>query len=317
MIWIGGLTAVFAGTVGLTQFDIKKVIAYSTCSQLGYMILICGLASVSVSLFHLFNHAFFKAVLFIGAGSIIHAASDEQDMRKYGSISMLTPFLCIVFYTASMALTGLPFLSGFYSKDAILEILVANNSNLLCLWGYWSGLAAAVFTVAYSLKIYIWSFFSKTTKNFKSMVEVWHSISSIEIIVIFILILLSILGGFLFKDCFIGLGGNFFQSIVHINTNYADAEFLPAWIKLIPFISFIVVALIYIYIVKNNILYKNLVEKYKLNYNIFTFLNNKWYFNLIQNKYIVLKILDVCYFSFWVWDRLILEQLNLNKRLAK
>jgi NADH:ubiquinone oxidoreductase subunit 5 (subunit L)/multisubunit Na+/H+ antiporter MnhA subunit len=100
------------------------------------MILICGLASVSVSLFHLFNHAFFKAVLFIGAGSIIHAASDEQDMRKYGSISMLTPFLCIVFYTASMALTGLPFLSGFYSKDAILEILVANNSNLLCLWGY-------------------------------------------------------------------------------------------------------------------------------------------------------------------------------------
>ncbi len=117
----GALTAIFAGSVGLLQFDIKRVIAYSTCSQLGYMILICGGAVFSLGLFHLFNPAFFKAMLFLGAGAVIHANSDEQDMRKYGLIGLFSPFLCMVFLIASLALMGIPFLSGFYSKDSILE----------------------------------------------------------------------------------------------------------------------------------------------------------------------------------------------------
>jgi len=127
-IVFGSLTAIFAGTVGITQFDIKRVIAYSTCSQLGYMILICGGAVFSVGLFHLFNHAFFKAALFLGAGSIIHAASDEQDMRRYGLIGIISPFLSVLFLVASLSLMGLPFLSGFYSKDVILESIITNNS---------------------------------------------------------------------------------------------------------------------------------------------------------------------------------------------
>jgi NADH:ubiquinone oxidoreductase subunit 5 (subunit L)/multisubunit Na+/H+ antiporter MnhA subunit len=125
----GALTAIFAGSVGITQYDIKRVVAYSTCSQLGYMILICGCALFSIGLFHLFNHAFFKALLFLGSGSIIHAMSDEQDMRKYGLLSEFTPFVSQAFLIASIALMGLPFLAGFYSKDSILEILISSHSE--------------------------------------------------------------------------------------------------------------------------------------------------------------------------------------------
>lgn len=135
VILFGAVTAIFAGTVGLLQYDIKKVIAYSTCSQLGYMVLVCGCSAYSLGLFHLFNHAFFKALLFLGAGSIIHAMSDEQDMRKYGALFIKTPFLCVVFLLASLALMGIPFLTGFYSKDSILEVLAAGSSEYET-WGH-------------------------------------------------------------------------------------------------------------------------------------------------------------------------------------
>jgi NADH:ubiquinone oxidoreductase subunit 5 (subunit L)/multisubunit Na+/H+ antiporter MnhA subunit len=131
----GAITALFAGSVGLVQHDIKRVIAYSTCSQLGYMILICGCSAFTLGLFHLFNHAFFKALLFLGSGSIIHAINDEQDMRKYGSLNRITPLLTIIFMISSIALIGFPFFSGFYSKDSILEILIVSN-NIIALWGF-------------------------------------------------------------------------------------------------------------------------------------------------------------------------------------
>ena len=121
--------------MGITQYDIKRVVAYSTCSQLGYMILICGGATFSIGLFHLFNHAFFKALLFLGSGSIIHAAFDEQDMRKYGLLGVLSPFLTIGFLGASLALVGTPFLSGYYSKDGILEVLLS-SATFGGIWGY-------------------------------------------------------------------------------------------------------------------------------------------------------------------------------------
>lgn len=124
----GGLTAFFAGTVGLVQYDIKKVIAYSTCSQLGYMFFSCGLSNYSVGLFHLFNHGFFKALLFLGAGSVIHALLDEQDMRKMGGLLKLLPLTYIAIFIGSLALLGFPFLSGFYSKDVILEIVYSKFS---------------------------------------------------------------------------------------------------------------------------------------------------------------------------------------------
>lgn len=122
MTVVGALTGFFAATVGVVQLDLKKVVAYSTCSQLGYMVMICGLSNYSVSLFHLVNHAFFKALLFLSAGSIIHAVGDEQDMRKMGGLRTFIPLTYVGVLIGSLSLMGFPYLSGFYSKDLILEL---------------------------------------------------------------------------------------------------------------------------------------------------------------------------------------------------
>jgi NADH-ubiquinone oxidoreductase chain 5 len=128
LIIIGSLTAFMAATIGLVQNDIKRVIAYSTCSQLGYMIFSCGVSNYSVSLFHLMNHAFFKALLFLSAGSIIHAMNDEQDMRKLGGLARSLPLTYSLMLIGSLSLMGFPFLTGYYSKDAILELTFAHFS---------------------------------------------------------------------------------------------------------------------------------------------------------------------------------------------
>lgn len=128
MTVIGALTAIMAATIGLVQNDIKRVIAYSTCSQLGYMVFACGLSNYSVSLFHLMNHAFFKALLFLSAGSVIHALADEQDMRKMGGLIKTLPTTYSLMLIGSLSLMGFPFLTGFYSKDAILELTFAQYS---------------------------------------------------------------------------------------------------------------------------------------------------------------------------------------------
>jgi len=125
---IGALTAFFAATTGLVQNDLKRVIAYSTCSQLGYMVFACGLSNYSVSMFHLTNHAFFKALLFLSAGAVIHAMNDEQDMRKMGGLIKLMPFTYSMMLIGSLSLMGFPFMTGFYSKDVILELAYANYS---------------------------------------------------------------------------------------------------------------------------------------------------------------------------------------------
>jgi NADH-ubiquinone oxidoreductase chain 5 len=122
---IGSLTSFMAATIGVVQNDLKKVIAYSTCSQLGYMIFACGLSNYTISLFHLMNHAFFKALLFLSAGSIIHALADEQDMRKMGGLVKVLPITYIMIVIGSLALMGFPFLTGFYSKDILLELSFA------------------------------------------------------------------------------------------------------------------------------------------------------------------------------------------------
>jgi len=124
------MTAFFAATTGLFQNDLKRVIAYSTCSQLGYMIFACGVSNYSVGVFHLANHAFFKALLFLGAGSVIHAVADEQDMRRMGGLKRLIPFTFSVMLIGSLALMGFPFLTGFYSKDVILEVVFAKYTTM-------------------------------------------------------------------------------------------------------------------------------------------------------------------------------------------
>jgi len=128
--FFGALTAFFAATAGLVQNDIKKVIAYSTCSQLGYMIFACGLSAYSASFFHLANHAVFKALLFLSAGAVIHGLSNEQDMRRMGGLLKVMPFTYVMILIGSLSLMGFPFLTGFYSKDYILELAISESYDI-------------------------------------------------------------------------------------------------------------------------------------------------------------------------------------------
>lgn len=146
---MGALTGFFASSVGLVQNDLKRVIAYSTCSQLGYMVFACGLSHYSVALFHLVNHALFKALLFLSAGCIIHGISDEQDLRKMGGFVKFFPISFVMILIGSLSLTGIPFLTGFYSKDLILEVALSRYS-LIGNFAYFLGCSAALFTSFYS-----------------------------------------------------------------------------------------------------------------------------------------------------------------------
>ena len=151
---IGACTAFFASSVGLVQNDLKKVIAYSTCSQLGYMVFSCGLSNYSAGIFHLANHAFFKALLFLGAGAIIHAVNDEQDMRKMGGLKNLVPFTYSVMTIGSLALIGFPFLAGFYSKDLILELAYGKYTSFSH-FSYFLGSFGAFLTAFYSTRLLV------------------------------------------------------------------------------------------------------------------------------------------------------------------
>lgn len=232
---IGGLTALFAGTVGLVQYDIKKVIAYSTCSQLGYMFFACGMSNYSVGLFHLFNHGFFKALLFLGAGSVIHALLDEQDMRRMGGLVKLLPLTYAAILIGSLSLTGFPFLTGFYSKEVILEIAFSSYS-VSGFFIYWLGTLAAFITSFYSTRLAYLVFFAKSNSPAKA-ISVSHESTYFISYVLAILGFLSIFIGFIFKDLFIGLGTDFFDNSIFQLTSHAsmlNAEFLDYRYKLIP-----------------------------------------------------------------------------------
>jgi NADH-ubiquinone oxidoreductase chain 5 len=232
---VGALTAFFAATVGLVQNDIKKIIAYSTCSQLGYMTFICGLSHYSVSLFHLSNHAFFKALLFLSAGSIIHSLNNEQDIRKMGGLLQLMPFTYSMFLIGSLSLAGFPFLSGFYSKDVILEIAYTKYS-IEGLFAFWLGSITAFFTALYSIRLLHYVFFSKPNGYKVIMLKV-HEAPFLMALPLSALSILSIFSGYLTKDLFIGLGSDFFIDSIFIkpeNLTIIDSEFIPFYIKLLP-----------------------------------------------------------------------------------
>jgi NADH-ubiquinone oxidoreductase chain 5 len=202
--FIGSLTAFLASTIGVVQHDLKKVIAYSTCSQLGYMVLACGLSNYSISLFHLMNHAFFKALLFLSAGSVIHAMSDEQDMRKMGGLIKLIPVTYIMILVGSLALMGFPYLTGFYSKDILLE-LSFGTYHFTGLYAYWLGTFSAFFTSFYSIRL-IYLTFIRKNNNSKNVIIHVHESSYVMLIPLIILFFGSIFVGFIFKDLFLGLG---------------------------------------------------------------------------------------------------------------
>jgi NADH-ubiquinone oxidoreductase chain 5 len=233
--FFGATTAFFAATTGLLQNDLKKVIAYSTCSQLGYMVFACGLSSYSVSLFHLANHAFFKALLFLSAGSVIHAMSDEQDMRKLGGLVKLLPFTYVMMVIGSLALAGFPFLSGFYSKDVILEVAYAKYS-ISGNFAHWLGCISVFCTSFYSFRLLHFTFLN-STNSYKAVASHTHDAPAPMAIPLICLAFGSIFIGYLTRDMIIGLGTNFFEHSIFVlpkNLSIIDSEFIPTYIKLIP-----------------------------------------------------------------------------------
>jgi NADH-ubiquinone oxidoreductase chain 5 len=295
---VGALTAFFAGTIGLVQNDLKKVIAYSTCSQLGYMIFACGLSNYSLGVFHLYNHAFFKALLFLSAGSVIHAMSDEQDMRKMGGLKRILPYTYIMFVVGSLALMGFPFLTGFYSKDAILEIAFASHT-VVGHFAYWLGTFAAFCTSFYSIRL-IYLTFLNETNAFKNVIKNAHDAPFKMSLPLFFLSFGSIFVGYFSKDMFIGLGTDFWSNSLFVfpkNITIIDAEFLPTYIKLLPlFFSFTGVFLaIFLYHFQLNNFFK--IKISNIGVYFYNFLNRKWFFDKVYNEYIVQNILNIGFFK--------------------
>jgi len=208
--FFGALTAFLASTVGVFQNDIKRVIAYSTCSQLGYMVLAAGMSLYFVSFFHLFTHAFFKALLFLGAGSVIHALGDEQDMRRYGGTISLLPFSYVLFWLGSLALMGFPFLAGFYSKDLIIELVFSSFRVDAFIIG-WLAVLGAFFTAFYSFKI-IYLTFLQYPSSYRSYLDHCHDAPLIMYIPLLILSFLSIFSGFIFKDIILSPASGFWSN---------------------------------------------------------------------------------------------------------
>jgi len=210
LIFFGIITTFFAGFVAIFQYDIKKVIAYSTCSQLGYMFIACGLSNYNIVMFHLFNHAFFKALLFLSAGSVIHAFFGEQDMRRYGgNVLLYMPFTYICFIIGSLSIMGFPYLTGFFSKELIIELSLKRyiiDSNFC----YVISIFSSIFTIIYSFKLLVYTFFITSVNGSFFNYKLYYNlvIDSVDNMFksMFILAIMSIFVGYLFSDIIIGIG---------------------------------------------------------------------------------------------------------------
>jgi len=293
---IGALTAFFAATIGLVQNDIKKIIAYSTCSQLGYMTFVCGTSNYSTGLFHLANHAFFKALLFLSAGSIIHGLSNEQDIRKMGGLIRLMPFTYAMFLIGSLALAGFPFLSGFYSKDVILE-LVYTKYTIAGTFAYWLGTMTAFFTAVYSFRLIYYVFYSDTNA-YKKIIIVTHESPFAMTFPLFLLSFGSIFSGYLARDLFVGLGSNFFIDSIYILPNnliLIDSEFIPYYIKLLPTILALLGTIMAVFLLKYFELFFVNFTFTKLGNKLYKFLTHKWYFDYIYNELVAKNFLIISY----------------------
>ena len=308
---IGACTCFFASSSGLFQNDIKKIIAYSTCSQLGYMIFSCGLSSYDVAMFHLSNHAFFKALLFLTAGAIIHAVKDEQDIRKFGGLASQLPILYTVMLIGSLALAGFPFLAGFYSKDIILE-LAYSKQTILSFFVYYLGSFSVFFTAFYSTRLFVLVFLSKPNGSRESLFLA-HEPGFKMTVPLLILCCFSIIVGYLTSDLFIGFGTPFWRNSIFILPNaygLVDIEFIPLYIKLFPLVLAALGTFFayYIYMNKLVVLY-NYKQNSKLFRQIYHFLNRRWYFDKVYNQFIGQNIINSGYHLFYKeLDRGLLEQ---------
>ena len=266
IVLVGSITAFFSSTVGLTQNDLKKVIAYSTCSQLGYMVMICGFSQYNTGLFHLVNHGFFKALLFLSAGSVIHALSDEQDFRKMGSMNNITPFTYSCIVIGSLSLMGLPFLTGFYSKDLIIELVYGEHYLRFALW---LGVLSAFLTAFYSFRLANFTFFNNPQSNISSFNKSHEGDLRLRWPLI-LLLFFSIIIGYVLQNTILK------DELPIVITNIS--KFSPLIVSLLGALLALVLGLL----IKN--WWK--VWMQELNLKLYSFTNNAWYFDNVFHYYI-------------------------------
>lgn len=295
-LWLGAITTVFSSLIGLFQQDIKKIIAYSTMSQLGMMVIAIGLSSYNIAIFHLVNHAFYKGLLFLGAGAVIHAVADNQDLRRYGGLISFLPLTYTVILIASLSLVAFPFMTGFYSKDFILESAFGQY-HFSSISVYVIATIGAIFTTLYSVKVIYLTFIA----NPNGPVQYYKNAHEGDIFLslpLVILAIFSIYFGYLTKDIFIGLGSGFFidnSIFIHpMHEILIDTEFaVPTIFKLLPFIftiSFSILAIIYPEFMPNSITNFKLSN---IGYYIFGFFNQRFLIEYFYNKFIVNTVLDI------------------------
>jgi NADH-ubiquinone oxidoreductase chain 5 len=295
-LWIGAITTIFSSLIGLFQQDIKKIIAYSTMSQLGMMVISIGLSSYNIALFHLVNHAFYKGLLFLGAGAVIHAVGDNQDLRKYGGLIKFLPLTYSVILIASLSLVAFPFMTGFFSKDFIIESAYGQYYfNGIAV--YFVAITGAIFTTLYSIKVIYLTFLS----NPNGSITYYKKAHESDIFMSTPLILLGIFSiyfGYITKDIFIGLGSTFFGDnslFIHpLHEIFIDTEFaVPTIFKLLPFVltvSFSIIAIIYSEYISNSI---NTFKLSIIGRNIYGFFSQRLLVEYFYNKYVVNLILEL------------------------
>ena len=292
---VGMTTAFFAATVALVQNDIKKIIASSTCSQLGYMFFAAGIGAYNVAIFHLFTHAFFKALLFLGAGSVIHSLNNEQDIRKMGGIWRKLPYSWGLMIVGTLALTGFPFFSGFYSKEAIIEFAYLKGNTL----GYYVvviGIFTALLTAIYSWRL-VFKTFHGTYENKELKINSIHESPYVMLVPLIVLAIGSIFAGFFFKELFIGqyASNNFWSDSIKF-LSPISTDHPPLWIVYFtPVIVVLSIPIAYYLFVKNKDITNWLVNENKPLYN---FLINKWYFDELY-EYLFVRTFKRIGIFFW------------------
>ena len=285
VVLIGGTTAFFAATIGLTQHDIKRVIAYSTCSQLGYMFFALGVGAYPGAIFHLMTHAFFKALLFLGAGSVIHGMDDEQDMRKMGGLFSKMKVTAVLMWIGSLALAGVPFFAGFYSKDMILESAFAAHTGL-GMYAFWAGIAAALMTAFYSWRLLFLTFHGRTRADDHTFDHA-HESPPVMIAPLLVLALGAVFSGYLAKEYFVGHDMNEFWggSILMLHNIIEEAHHVPFWVKKLPILVGVIgiFAAFVMYILKPNWPAAFVARIRPLH----TFVYNKWFFDELYDRVFV------------------------------
>ena len=308
--WIGSITAFFAASTGLFQNDLKRVIAFSTCSQMGYLFLACGLSQYNTALFHLVNHAFFKALLFLSAGAVLHATFDQQDQRRLGGFLPLLPFTYTAILIGSLSLMAVPFMTGFYSKDLILELAFSQyvfHGSI----AYWFGSISAGLTAFYSFRLISMTFLSYPNSP-KKVYESAHDAAIFAMIPMTVLSILAIFFGYIGRDLFVGMGTDFAANSLFIHPSHIsliEAEVMPTLFKLLPSIITCSSAFLAFYLYHYGAGFLNAAIQSTLGYNMYKFFNGKYYIEVLYNTYLIPASLGLGYVVSKQLDRGLIEQL--------